>query len=49
LKRQNTKAPVVQEKEEVISTESKIKRMQNMNNPLIKLTLRVTTRWYRAP
>lgn len=20
-----------------------------MNNPLIKLTLRVTTRWYRAP
>jgi mitogen-activated protein kinase 1/3 len=40
---------VVEEKEEVISTESKIKRMNNMNNPLIKLTLRVTTRWYRAP
>ena len=32
-----------------MSMESKIKRRESLHNPVAKLTLRVTTRWYRAP
>ena len=27
----------------------KIKKQEQLSNPMVKLTLRVTTRWYRAP
>lgn len=51
LARSNTKKIEVKEPvgESAISSASKTKRMESLHNPLGKLTLRVTTRWYRAP
>ena len=47
----NTKKVEVNEPvgESGISHASKVKRVESLHNPLAKLTLRVTTRWYRAP
>lgn len=33
----------------MLTQEAKQKRTETLHNPLAKLTLRVTTRWYRAP
>jgi serine/threonine protein kinase len=51
LARSNTKKVEVKEPagETGISHASKVKRVESLHNPLAKLTLRVTTRWYRAP
>lgn len=27
----------------------RLKKQEKLSNPMVKLTLRVTTRWYRAP
>lgn len=48
MKRQGTGIQVV-EKEDEEKMAIKIKKQEQLSNPMVKLTLRVTTRWYRAP
>ena len=48
LKRQGTGVQIVN-KEEDEKSQLKMKKQEQLSNPMVKLTLRVTTRWYRAP
>lgn len=48
LKRQGTGVQIIN-KEEEEKNQIKIKKQEQLSNPMVKLTLRVTTRWYRAP